>query len=321
MKSYKHENIVAYKESFIDGHHLYIAMEFCEGGSLYECMLSRRDGLNEEEFTNFLMQIMQGVKFLHKNGVIHRDLKTKNILLTKERTIKIADFGVARSIDSNDSTGNYSKFVGTVHYMSPEMISENPKYNEKTDIWSMGCTCYEMATGKYAFEGKNLPRIKQSVLKGELHDLNKMKLCDEMKQTMLSMLSTVPNARPSASDVLEFLSTHTCQNTETDQSPTVPKSLLCENIPGSPVFVPNVRQGPLGRSLHEDNSSSTNVPPDSSRRQSPRDRRRIRLSGVPSDAPEISGASSVSRRGELLGQGNSINFSEMKIAVTVTRQS
>ncbi|KAK3101838.1 hypothetical protein FSP39_006736, partial [Pinctada imbricata] len=164
MQSLNHINIILYKESFYDNTKLCLAMEYCPGGTLYEHIRISGEGLPERTFLSYLRQIAEGVKYLHSKSIIHRDLKSKNILLKEpsKTTIKIADFGVARIITDACPIQDRTRFVGTVHFMSPEMI-ESKSYTNKTDIWSIGCTCVEMGTAKYAFSGSYLPQIKELV--------------------------------------------------------------------------------------------------------------------------------------------------------------
>lgn len=93
--------------------------------------------LNQDIIWKFSLQIMLGIKTLHLKKVLHRDIKTMNIFLAENKQIKIGDLGVARTM-----TGDFAKtIVGTPYYLSPEMCEEKP-YNEKTDVWAMGCLVY-----------------------------------------------------------------------------------------------------------------------------------------------------------------------------------
>ena len=88
-------------------------------------------------------------QFIHERKILHRDIKSQNIFLGKHRTVKLGDFGIARIMDG---TTDYARTcVGTPYYLSPEIWENNP-YNNKSDLWAMGCVLYEMTTLKHAFE-------------------------------------------------------------------------------------------------------------------------------------------------------------------------
>ncbi|KAK3103589.1 hypothetical protein FSP39_020381, partial [Pinctada imbricata] len=163
LQSVNHINIVLHRDSFYVDTKLCLVMEYCSGGTLYDLMRSRGSELPEITFISYLRQILDGTKYLHDKNIIHRDLKSKNLLLKDETysTIKIADFGVAR-VFKDGTAKNLRLFIGTVHFMSPEMM-ETHDYTHKTDIWSIGCTCVEMGTARYAFDGENIPQIKELV--------------------------------------------------------------------------------------------------------------------------------------------------------------
>ena len=95
------------------------------------------------------MKLFQGLAHLHKNKVIHRDIKGQNVLLTDTAEVKLVDFGVSAQLDK--SVGKRNTFIGTPYWMAPEVIhcDENPQatYDSRSDIWSLGITCLEMAEG------------------------------------------------------------------------------------------------------------------------------------------------------------------------------
>jgi serine/threonine protein kinase len=104
------------------------------------------------------VQILDGLDFLHSKNVIHFDIKPENILLDELERIKLGDLGLARNFKSMSST---SSFVGTIPYMSPEVIKQESGIDYKTDIWSFGCVLYEMITLKMLFENKSLMVVNE----------------------------------------------------------------------------------------------------------------------------------------------------------------
>ncbi|XP_062598409.1 serine/threonine-protein kinase Nek4-like [Saccostrea cucullata] len=207
----RHENIVRYITSFNVNRALYIVTEYCSGGSLYHYLRERKTGLEECEFKIYLEQILNGVKYLHSQKITHRDLKTKNILITSDSRIKIADFGVAKIVDTCSKAAN-TVTVGTPHYFAPEMSDGKGTYDEKIDIWAIGCDCYEMGSSKYAFDGKTSQDLKESICKNKLPDMNNLRFCDDIQKLIIRMLATNPCDRPDAESLYNEVSRHHCQN-------------------------------------------------------------------------------------------------------------
>lgn len=136
-----------YFHSFLEKGTLNIIMEFCSGGDLdryIKGMMGRP--MKEEQIWKFFIQMCIGLRDIHQKRVLHRDIKAQNVFLTQEENIRIGDLGVARKLEQ----GLAHTIVGTPYYLSPEMCEEKP-YNEKTDIWAMGCVLYQMCTGRYPF--------------------------------------------------------------------------------------------------------------------------------------------------------------------------
>ncbi|KAJ4294246.1 Protein kinase of the Mitotic Exit Network [Kalmusia sp. IMI 367209] len=142
LKSLTHPNIVKYKGSVKSAESLYIILEFCENGSLHS--VCKNFGKFPEPLVGFFMsQVLQGLLYLHEQGVIHRDIKGANILTTKEGLVKLADFGVATKQSGLDQ----ASVVGTPYWMAPEVI-ELSGATTAADIWSVGCTIIELIDGK-----------------------------------------------------------------------------------------------------------------------------------------------------------------------------
>lgn len=138
MKNIQSPYIVKYFNSFIEKEKFYICMEYCSGGDLAQFLKGQMGKpVNEDVIWKFTLQIMLGLKDLHAKKILHRDIKSMNVFLTDNKSIRIGDLGVARTM-----TGDFANtIVGTPYYLSPEMCEEKP-YNEKTDVWAMGCLIY-----------------------------------------------------------------------------------------------------------------------------------------------------------------------------------
>uniref|UniRef100_G3WTL0 Mitogen-activated protein kinase kinase kinase 19 n=2 Tax=Sarcophilus harrisii TaxID=9305 RepID=G3WTL0_SARHA len=150
LKVLKHVNIVAYLGTCLEKNLVSIFMEFVPGGSI-SSIISRFGPLPEMVISKYTKQILQGVAYLHENCVVHRDIKGNNVMLMPTGIIKLIDFGCARRLAYVSLTGTHSEMLksmhGTPYWMAPEVINESG-YGRKSDIWSIGCTVFEMATGK-----------------------------------------------------------------------------------------------------------------------------------------------------------------------------
>ena len=145
-----HPNIVAVYDVSRSGNIDYIVMELIEGITLKE-YLARRGPLSWQEVTFFSMQIAKALDHAHSRGIIHRDIKPQNIMLLRDGTVKVADFGIARHM-AQQKTDNISEAIGSVHYVSPEQ-ARGSHIDNRADLYSFGVVMYEMLTGRLPFEG------------------------------------------------------------------------------------------------------------------------------------------------------------------------
>ena len=162
--------VVKYIESFEEKDILYIIMEYCEEGDLsqqMERMLCKNKKFTEDEIWKLFIQICFGLGYLHKKKVLHRDMKTLNVFLSKNKAVKIGDLGVSKKLNKT----NFAKtFIGTPYYLSPEICEDKP-YNEKSDIWALGVILYEMCTFRHPFEAKSQPGLIMKILTGKFEDI------------------------------------------------------------------------------------------------------------------------------------------------------
>ncbi len=193
--------IVHYYDSYIKNYQIWIILEYCDGGSLLELIKILPKSLNEEQIASLINMILTGLNFLHENKKIHRDVKTGNILLTREGIAKLGDFGVSTQLMHSFSK-KISK-IGTPFYMSPEVIMQN-KYNYKCDIWSLGITCYEMAEGEPPFSKTKPYLVLKKIITHPPNGLkNKDKWSKDFNDFVEKCLIYEPNERPSAKDLLK----------------------------------------------------------------------------------------------------------------------
>ncbi|NWU97452.1 NEK4 kinase, partial [Upupa epops] len=200
LSQLKHPNIVTYRESWQgeDGL-LYIVMGFCEGGDLYHKLKEQKGRLlPESQVVEWFVQIAMALQYLHEKHILHRDLKTQNVFLTRTNIIKVGDLGIAKVLENQYDMA--STLIGTPYYMSPELFSNKP-YNYKSDVWALGCCVYEMATLKHAFNAKDMNSLVYRIIEGKLPPMPK-DYSPQLVQIIQTMLSKKPEERPSVKSVL-----------------------------------------------------------------------------------------------------------------------
>nr|KAF6335543.1 NIMA related kinase 4 [Pipistrellus kuhlii] len=200
LSQLKHPNIVTYKESWEGGDGLlYIVMGFCEGGDLYRKLKEQKGQLlPESRVVEWFVQIAMALQYLHEKHILHRDLKTQNVFLTRTNIIKVGDLGIARVLENHCDMA--STLIGTPYYMSPELFSNKP-YNYKSDVWALGCCAYEMATLKHAFNAKDMNSLVYRIIEGKLPPMPK-DYSPELAELIRTMLSKRPEERPSVRSIL-----------------------------------------------------------------------------------------------------------------------
>uniref|UniRef100_A0A8C4SQU5 Serine/threonine-protein kinase Nek4 n=1 Tax=Erpetoichthys calabaricus TaxID=27687 RepID=A0A8C4SQU5_ERPCA len=196
----RHPNIVTYRESWEgDDGQLYIVMGFCEGGDLYHRLKEQKGHLlAESQVVEWFVQIAMALQYLHEKHILHRDLKTQNIFLTKTNIIKVGDLGIARVLENQNDMAN--TLIGTPYYMSPELFSNKP-YNYKSDVWALGCCAYEIATLKHAFNAKDMNSLVYRIVEGKLPQMPK-DYNPQLGEIIRSMLNKKPEDRPDVKQIL-----------------------------------------------------------------------------------------------------------------------
>lgn len=165
-----HPNIVNVYDVGEDHGLYYIVMELVEGITLKQ-FIKQKGKLEQKEAIGIAIQIAQGLEAAHANHIIHRDIKPQNIIISREGKVKVTDFGIAKATTSHTITSNT---IGSVHYISPEQ-ARGGYSDEKSDIYSLGITLYEMLSGEVPFRGENTVSVALSHVQQEavpLHQLD-----------------------------------------------------------------------------------------------------------------------------------------------------
>ncbi|XP_013885280.1 serine/threonine-protein kinase Nek2 isoform X2 [Austrofundulus limnaeus] len=209
LRELKHPNIVRYYNRIIDRANatLYIIMEYCEGGDL-SCLINRcikeRRYLEEEFVLRVMAQLTLALKECHRRSdgratVLHRDLKPANIFLDSRQNVKLGDFGLARILNHDSSFAK--TFVGTPYYMSPEQVNRM-SYNEKSDIWSLGCLLYELCALSPPFTAYNQRELAERIREGRFRRIP-YRYSEDLNSLLGKMLNLKDYLRPSVESILQ----------------------------------------------------------------------------------------------------------------------
>mmetsp|Transcript_10744 Transcript_10744/g.20985 ORF Transcript_10744/g.20985 Transcript_10744/m.20985 type:complete len:308 (+) Transcript_10744:2518-3441(+) len=208
LRELKHPHIVRYYDRIIDKSQgkIFIVMEYCEGGDighLIKRCKQKRDYIGEDVIWKIFFQVVLALKECHRRTtgrILHRDIKPGNVFLDASYNVKLGDFGLARIFGENSVYAQ--THVGTPYYMSPEQINE-ACYDEKSDIWSLGCLLYEIVTLHPPFEASSHIALATKIRAG-LFERVPSRYSEELQNLIKWMLSVESLRRPSVDDLLQL---------------------------------------------------------------------------------------------------------------------
>eukprot|EP01060_Flectonema_neradi_P013707 TRINITY_DN2044_c1_g1_i1.p1 TRINITY_DN2044_c1_g1~~TRINITY_DN2044_c1_g1_i1.p1 ORF type:complete len:825 (+),score=132.99 TRINITY_DN2044_c1_g1_i1:119-2593(+) len=207
-----HPNIVKFYDSFTekegDTNVLHIVMEYCEGGDLAQFLKDRKrpNWIDNDTLEKWFSQLLRGVGHLHDLNILHRDLKTANVFVTRDNNIKIADFGISRSLSRTQCA---TTMVGTPFYMAPEVVNLDVTdgYNAKSDVWSLGVILYELCALQLPFPGANVLAVASGIMANR-----PLALPDHIPQMLKDLSSQVmqtdASKRPGIDEIIKSWDQH-----------------------------------------------------------------------------------------------------------------
>eukprot|EP01083_Nonionella_stella_P167076 560590_1 len=201
LRSCKSHYIVNFRGSYKKDFNIWIVMEYCGAGSVLDIMRATGDNLTEHQIKMVMRESLNGLEYIHSKNIVHRDIKACNVLLDDRGACKLADLGV-----SKDTTqyGPAQTTVGTPYWMAPEILAKGA-YNVKADIWSLGITAIEMATGKPPHSDKPPLQVIYLIPKAPPPNLpeDEDHWSDQFRDFVSCCCIKDPNKRPSATELLQ----------------------------------------------------------------------------------------------------------------------
>lgn len=201
----RHRNVINFVESFTEGGSTFIVTEFAEGGSLLSFLQARNHySLPEDHSRKIFAQLARAVQFMHKHGVVHRDLKHMNILLsdnTEDAIVKVTDFGIATYLEQDEFI---KKQAGTAGFMAPE-VAQNQLSNHKADVWSLGVILYALICSRVPFSGPSKEETRSKIINEQLKfaDAEWAHVHPSLLELISGMLTKDPKHRFSMKDVVD----------------------------------------------------------------------------------------------------------------------
>eukprot|EP00826_Nyctotherus_ovalis_P029609 TRINITY_DN2344_c0_g2_i1.p1 TRINITY_DN2344_c0_g2~~TRINITY_DN2344_c0_g2_i1.p1 ORF type:complete len:451 (+),score=103.28 TRINITY_DN2344_c0_g2_i1:187-1539(+) len=195
-----HPNIIRYLEHYESERYLYVVMEYCAGGDLFQKLIDQGK-FDEDKAAQAMEELLRAINYCHHLGIIHRDLKPENILYTSKGTLKLIDFGI--SVKSEAAANE--KLAGTAQYIAPEIYVDEI-YSTACDVWSLGVIMYVLLSGHLPIGGENINEIEERVMRypGPSFKLKKWEqVSEEAKDLLKKMLDPDYKTRITAAEALK----------------------------------------------------------------------------------------------------------------------
>ncbi|CEG46225.1 plk plk-unclassified protein kinase [Plasmopara halstedii] len=201
-KSLNHPQIVQFEHFFEDGDNAYILLELCRNQSMSDLM-RRRKRLSESEVRFYMRQLIEGLAYLHKNLVIHRDLKLGNLFLTSDMQLKIGDFGLAARLDNPEDRKR--TMCGTPNYIAPEILSgqRGDGHSFEVDVWSTGVVMYTLLVGRPPFETDDVKATYKRIRANQYDFPDTVHISSSAQSLIRGILQSDPGTRPSLDQILK----------------------------------------------------------------------------------------------------------------------
>jgi serine/threonine protein kinase len=227
----RHRNIVQALDLCQEGPALYLVMEFVEGGDLWQ-RIEREGRLPEREAVEVIIQVAQGLHEAHKQGIIHRDIKPDNILLTADGQAKLADLGLVKDLEAESDLTKSRSGMGTPNFIAPEQFSDAKHAGVRCDIYSLGATLYMAVTGDLPFHGRSLGAIHKKKLNNELAPpRQKVRTLSERADWAIRR-AVQANPKQRYASCLEFINALTGEETGPNTRPSI-ESTGTVDVPGT----------------------------------------------------------------------------------------